>query len=109
MSMADSIRGKLERAFHPVHFALENESHLHGAGLPGETHFKLVLVSPKFEGLSRVDRQREVAALLDDERARGLHALTMRVMTPAEWDRVKDSFEMESPACRGGSKHREGN
>lgn len=104
MKLNDSIREKLERAFQPVHFELENESHLHATGAAAETHFRLVMVSPAFEGVSRVDRQRRVMDLLGDERARGLHALTMRVMTPAEWAPLKDSFEMTSPPCHGGSK-----
>lgn len=104
MSLADSITRKLHEAFAPVHFELENESHQHGSRGPGETHFRLVLVSAAFEGVGRVDRQRRVNDLLGDERAAGLHALTMRVMTPVEWDKVKDGFEMVSPACHGGSK-----
>lgn len=106
MSLTESITAKLREAFAPTFFDLENESHQHGSRGPGETHFKLVLVSSAFEGLSRVERQRRVTDLLADERAHGLHALTMRVMTPSEWDKVKDEFEMVSPACHGGSKQR---
>lgn len=104
MTIADSIRGKLESAFAPVFLELENESHSHSVPKNSETHFKLVLVSSAFEGVNRLDRQRMVTDLLKDERERGLHALTQRVLTPAEWDKVKDSFQMESPACHGGSK-----
>lgn len=104
MTIADSIRGKLEKAFAPTLLELENESHSHSVPRNSETHFKLVLVSPAFEGIGRLDRQRMVTDLLGEERSRGLHALTQRVMTPAEWDKVKDSFNMESPACHGGSK-----
>lgn len=102
-----SIRQKLEARFAPIHLELENESHNHAGGHgPAETHFRLVLVSPAFENQSRIDRQRQVMALFDEERAQGLHALTMRVMTPQEWSAVKDSFAMESPACHGGSKRK---
>lgn len=103
MSIADSLRAKLEQAFRPLYLELENESHQH-AGPGSETHFRLVLVSDAFSGLSRVDRQRRVMDLFDEERGRGLHALTLRVMTPQEWEPIKDSFQMQSPACAGGSK-----
>ncbi|MBX2987012.1 MAG: BolA family transcriptional regulator [Bdellovibrionaceae bacterium] len=105
MTIRESLQDKLTRHFAPVHLEIENESHMHATGPRAETHFRLVLVSPAFEGVGRVDRQRRVMALFDEERARGLHALTLRVLTPAEWEAVKDDFEMVSPACRGGSKH----
>ena len=104
MTITQAITAKIQESFAPTHFELENESHNHGGGAPGETHFRLVVVSPAFDGLSRIDRQRKVMDLFTEERARGLHALTLRVMTPDEWDKVRDSFEMVSPACRGGSK-----
>ena len=104
MSLTKTITKKLEKAFAPTHLELENESHRHASGAAAETHFKLVMVSGAFEGLSRVERQRRVMELLAPERAQGLHALTLRVMTPAEWDVLKESFEMISPACHGGSK-----
>lgn len=104
MSVTDSIRQKIEAQFQPIYFELENESHQHAGPANRETHFRMVLVSAAFEGESRIDRQRRVMALFDEERARGLHALTLRVMTPSEWEKVKGSFEMVSPPCAGGSK-----
>lgn len=103
-SVTASLRRKIEDSFRPIHFELENESHQHAGPANRETHFRMVLVSEAFEGLSRVERQRRVMALLDEERAMGLHALTMRVMTPPEWDKVRENFEMVSPPCAGGSK-----
>lgn len=85
----------------PEHFELENESDQH-AGPPGrETHFKLLFVSPVFQGLSRVERQRKIYDLLKTELSSGLHALTMRLLTPEEWARSQNpgSGEFQSPAC----------
>ncbi len=98
------IRAKLAAAFAPEHIELENESHTHSVPKNSETHFKLVLVSRIFEGLSRVARQRKVYDVLKDELAPGgVHALTQKVFSPSEWTTdAADSFE--SPACRGGSK-----
>ena len=42
------------------------------------------VVSPAFEGKSRVDRHRVVNALLAEAFARGLHALAVKARTPAE-------------------------
>jgi BolA protein len=50
----------------------------------GESHFNLSLVSSAFEGKSRVARQRAVNAILADELAGPVHALSIKAMTPAE-------------------------
>lgn len=102
MKIEQSIRAKVEKAFAPVHFEIENESAKHHRPAGSETHFKLVVVSDHFEGVSRVERQRQVAALFDEEREAGLHALSQRVMTAKEWEAVKENFEMKSPTCRDG-------
>lgn len=92
------------KALSPAHFELENESDMH-VGPPGrETHFKLLFVSQEFEGLSRVERQRKIYDLLKTEMNSGLHALTMRLLTPEEWNRSQAEFQ--SPACASSLKER---
>lgn len=99
MSLEASIRQKLESTFSPAYLEIENESHKHSRG-GAETHFRIIVVSEKFQGLSRVDRQRMVANLLDEERAQGLHALSQRTFTPDEWTQWKDQLTLKSPACK---------
>ncbi|MFN8790648.1 MAG: BolA family protein [Bdellovibrionales bacterium] len=100
MSRAQRIENSLKN-LNPELFELENESDQH-AGPPGrETHFKLLMVSAAFEGLSRVDRQRQVYDLLKAELQSGLHALTLRLLTPQEWSNSKSEFQ--SPACASGT------
>jgi stress-induced morphogen len=87
----------------PVHFELENESDQHSGPKGRETHFKLLIVSPQFENQSRVDRQRQVFDLLKNEMQTGLHALSLRALTPEEWEKQKtqktqNSFQ--SPECK---------
>lgn len=64
MNLEASIRKKLEQNFSPIYLEVENESHKHHRPQGAETHFRIVLVSAAFEGISRVDRQRQVSALL---------------------------------------------
>lgn len=95
---------ELLQSLSPVHLELENESD-HHAGPPGrESHFKLLLVSPVFEGLSRIDRQRKVNDLLKLEFSAGLHALTQRLLTPTEWNKTKSDLNFESPECAHQNK-----
>ena len=90
---------ELLEVLNPVHLQLENESDQH-AGPPGrESHFKLLLVSAIFDGLSRIDRQRKVNDLLKQEFQLGLHALTQRLLTPSEWEKSKADLNFVSPDC----------
>jgi stress-induced morphogen len=101
VSLAARIEEKLKSALSPVHLAVENESGMHNVPKGSETHFKVLVVSPAFEGLGRVDRHRKVNDLLRDEFASGLHALSLRALTPSEGEA---QGEFVSPPCLGGSK-----
>lgn len=101
--MEKALRASIQETFDPEYFELENESHMHSVPPNSETHFKLLVVSDIFEGKSRIDRSRMVNEMIKPYMAKGLHALSQRTMTPQEWDKVKDTFVMVSPECRGGS------
>lgn len=48
-------------------------------------HFEAVIVSASFDGKSRVQRHQLVYAALGDRMRQEIHALSMRTLTPAEW------------------------
>ena len=48
-------------------------------------HFTAVIVSPAFEGRSRVARHQLVYAALGQRMREEVHALSMRTLTPAEY------------------------
>lgn len=48
-------------------------------------HFEAVIVSPAFEGLNRVRRHQLVYGALGDRMREEIHALSMKTVTPAEW------------------------
>ena len=97
------IESKLQGALEPAHLEVINESHMHSVPPGSESHFKVILVSERFEGEALVARHKRVNALLRDELEGGVHALSMQTLTPAEWAR-RGGAVLESPACRGGSK-----
>ena len=88
MRVKDTIETKLTAAFRPQRLDIVDESHPHaghaGSRPGGETHFRVEIVSPGFEGKSRVERQRMIYAVLKAEMASSIHALSLTVMTPAE-------------------------
>ncbi|UQA56665.1 BolA family protein [Polyangium aurulentum] len=103
MTRLERIQEKLSAALAPTHLEVENESHNHNVPKGSETHFKVVIVSDAFEGLGAIDRHRRVHAALADELKKGLHALTLRALTPAQWQ-AEGGAEFKSPPCLGGSK-----
>ena len=88
MSVADQIRQKLSANFAPEQLVVVDESARHaghsGARPGGETHFDVRIVSKSFDGVSRVERQRRVYAILTDEMKSQIHALSLTALTPAE-------------------------
>ena len=93
MTVEESIREKLAKAFAPSRLNVENESAKHAghAGArdhvgrhTGETHFRVVVVSDAFQGKSAIQRHREINAALKDELAGPVHALAIKALTPAE-------------------------
>jgi BolA protein len=83
MSMSSTIQDKLQAAFAPSLLQVIDESEQHrghgGWREGGETHFRVVIRSAQFDGMSRVARQRAVYGALREEMAGPVHALALDV------------------------------
>lgn len=103
MSMQEQIREKLLKELSPERLLLENESHKHAVPKGSETHWNLIVVAERFSGMSRIERQRCVYGLLDVEmkQKKGIHALTMKALTPAEWEAAGGEITNPAPPCAG--------
>ena len=92
--MADSgtpglIATKLNRELQPAHLEIVDDSHLHAghAGAKsGGGHYSVTIVSTAFEGLAAPARHRLVYRILAAEMHGLIHALSLRTLTPAEWE-----------------------
>lgn len=81
------IEERLRSVFDPLEMALTDESALHAGhegAAGGGSHFRLRLVSRKFEGIPKVARHRLVYDALDDLMKRDIHALAMTLQSPEE-------------------------
>ena len=97
------IQQKLNNYFEPTHLDIINESSKHNVPKNSETHFKVVIVSTKFEGMKLITRHRTVNTILKDElKTGGVHALSIKAKTPEQWS--KNNKVEPSPNCLGGSK-----
>lgn len=98
---AQRIEQALNQALEIQHLEVIDESANHSVPAGAQTHFKVVIVSPGFDGASRIDRHRQVNALLQSEFDQGMHALAIHPYTESEWRKRFGNAPM-SPACAGG-------
>ena len=103
MTVQAEIERKIRASLSPEYLDVINESHMNNVPPGSESHFKVVVVSPVFDDLGRVQRHQHMNTLLADELAGPVHALSMETLTAPEWA-AKGGQGMESPACYGGSK-----
>jgi len=86
--VARRISRKLEAAFTPDALSVRDDSARHaghaGARPEGETHFEVAMTTAAFAGVSRLDRQRRVNAVLAEELAGPVHALALKLKAPGE-------------------------
>jgi BolA family transcriptional regulator, general stress-responsive regulator len=86
--VADRIRDKLTKAFTPSRLDIVDDSDKHkghaGHNPGGESHFTVLIESPAFAGVGRVDRQRRVNHALAEELAGPVHALSIKATAPGE-------------------------
>lgn len=75
MNISTQINDLVVQELAPIRLDVVNESHMHNVPANSETHFKLVIVSDNFDGLSLVARHRTVNKLLADQLQNGVHAL----------------------------------
>jgi len=87
----EQLRALLEGEFSALHLEVVDTSsaHVGHAGYrAGEmTHVRITLVTEAFIACPRLARERRVLKLLSPSLARGLHAVSMQLMTPEEFKR----------------------
>jgi BolA family transcriptional regulator, general stress-responsive regulator len=86
---AQRLQDTLQLALAPTTLEVQDDSHLHAghAGAREGRHFSVRVVSPAFDGLSRLARHRLVYDAARSLIAEGIHALAIDARTPAEVQR----------------------
>lgn len=77
MPHADQLKARIEAALPDAEVQVED---LTGGG----DHFRAEVVSPKFEGLSRIEQHQLVYGVFGDEVGGAIHALSIKTSTPGE-------------------------
>jgi acid stress-induced BolA-like protein IbaG/YrbA len=81
MATSESIEQAIAAGLACTHLQVVGDGH----------HWEAVVVSPAFEGLSRVRRHQLVYQALGDRMREEIHALSMTTLTPAQWDELRQS------------------
>ncbi|KAI5371202.1 putative BolA protein [Septoria linicola] len=97
--MEDALRTKITETFQPTFLEIHNDSHKHAhhqamkGSTSRETHFRVYVTSPAFQGKMQPARHRMVYSLFKDEMAAegGVHALQLRTRTPEEEERARSA------------------
>jgi acid stress-induced BolA-like protein IbaG/YrbA len=61
-------------------------------------HFFATIVAADFDGRSRVQRHQRVYTALGDRMRSQIHALSMKTLTPAEWQALATEAQAQAPA-----------
>ena len=85
LNRKNRIEKALNEQFNPSYLEVLNESFMHRVPENAETHFKVVMVSSSFEHTPTVQRHKKVYQVMQPEMASGLHALSLHLYTPTEW------------------------
>jgi BolA protein len=85
---AQLIEQRLRDGLDASHVEIVDDSAAHADHLGaqgGGGHFRVLVVSPRFAGISRVAAQRLVYDALGELMRTEIHALEMRTLTPEQW------------------------
>ena len=101
MTIAHDIEHKIEMSLRDnlqiTHLEVINESHHHighaGHDGGGESHFRILVVSDEFLGLSRVARHQKIYGILADLLKTKIHALAIEARISAEYQLIDDNFK----------------
>lgn len=83
----DRIQARLVETFTPAVCQLEDESALHAGhagAASGGSHYRLRIISIKFEKQGRIQRHRLVYDCLSDMMHKEIHALAITALAPSE-------------------------
>ncbi len=98
MTVQEILKQKLEKHFQPLVLKVINESSNHNVPDGSESHFRVILVSEKFKGVSVVKRHQMIYKVVSEQLKDKIHAFSQHTLTPEEW--VQKGGELPlSPPC----------
>ena len=87
MNRVERIHQLLSLSLSPVSLTIDDESSLHAGhagAASGGGHYRIRMISARFEGLGKLGRHRLVYDCLREMMQKDIHALAMTLQTPDE-------------------------
>ena len=100
--LSTKIQHNLEQSLQPYYLSVENESFRHQVPPGSQRHFKIIVVSNKFQSTSLVKRHQMIYQILQPLSGQ-VHALAIHCYTQAEW-RDRGEQAVNSPPCQNKRK-----
>lgn len=95
-NIENNIKDLLINAFNPSVLFIDNESHMHNVPIGSESHFKIVLVTRNFTGISEVNRHKCVYKVLGNI-MNSIHAISIHSFDENEYK--NNPIILDSPNC----------
>jgi BolA protein len=89
MTTLELIEERLREQLEPIHLEIHDDSakHVgHRGATSGGGHYRLIIVSARFDGKALIERHRLINEALSDLFGPRIHALSMRTLTPEQWN-----------------------
>ena len=93
MDIKENIKIKINSKLSPdfikiIDFSSQHKNHYDNKNSGPISHISLIIVSKYFDGLSRIDRERKVHQILDEEIRQHLHSLRLKLYTKKEYNLI---------------------
>lgn len=98
MTIQRSLEEQLRQSLRPLVLEVINESPQHNVPPDSESHFRVLIVSKQFEGLSLVQRHQKVHQIVAKEIKEKIHAFSQQTLTPEEFENRGGRIP-QSPPC----------
>ena len=94
MNIKENIKIKINSNLYPefikiIDFSSQHKNHYENKNSGPVSHLSLIIVSKYFEGLNRIDRERKVHQILDEEIKLHLHSLKLKLYTTKEYTLIR--------------------
>ena len=93
MNLVQEIKSRLKKTIAIDHLTIMDDTgkHLRHQHYDGGRHFKIIIVSSTFEGVSLLDRHKLVYQALDGMIKNEIHALGLKTIATSEWEKNKET------------------
>lgn len=85
MKVQSLLEKRLNEGLNPLLLKVVNESPNHNVPEGSESHFRVLIVSDQFEGLSLIQRHQKVYQLISEPIRDKIHAFSQRTLTSKEF------------------------